>query len=405
MANRIDIGTLRPARELKDGRIRAEAHITRAGVFEYMDSNGKLTKELRDAKDVFDPASLESFEQVPITNNHPTVGALTAENAREHMVGSTGDKIVRDDDHVRASLMVADKTTIADMKRGKVEVSCGYTCDVVDESGVHPVYGAYDRKQTNIRGNHVAIVHRGRAGTSARVRMDDASVMVQDDDVRPTPQRGSPMKVDKKQEHKLDEKAAAKAVSDAELRADKAEESLDSEKKRADAAEGKADALEKEVEQLKESRLDEAEIKSRDAKIDELTKKVTKLTTKLDEANDPKRIDGLVKRRGKIEKFAGAILGEKNVTDAATDRELMCAVVEQCNGVSIDKERSDDYVGARFDAACEGWLAGSSTLERLREIGRRADGEEEVKRDTAVNAHAEYVKKQQNAWKPEKSVR
>src|SRR3989304_6162223 len=115
---RIDLSALRPVKRMADGRVRAEAHITKIGVFEYMNEDGTTRLELRRPREVFDAESLASFEQVPVTNGHPTIGALTAQNAREYMIGSTGEKVVRDDDHVRTTLMVADATAVRDMEGG-----------------------------------------------------------------------------------------------------------------------------------------------------------------------------------------------------------------------------------------------------------------------------------------------
>lgn len=506
MALRIDIGALKPAKKLSDGRVRAEAHIARVGVQEYIDEHGKVRRELRTPEEVFDPESMDSFAQVPVTNTHPSE-RVTADNARQYMIGASGDRIQRDDDHLRAALMLADAETIDEMKReNKFEVSCGYTCDVIDGKGVHPVYGAYDARQTNIRGNHIAVnIHRARAGATARVRMDDAtrlladsvafaksrpggrsirldqaavtrvdskltnavdghqhlidlqpdygdrmsgstswaanekgvdhahawvrnangsitiaessghthtildldsgSVTVQDDVVHHLP-RGRKMAVSKKTTTKTDEltiEAAAEELRKAETRADAAEGSLSKETKRADEAEGRCESLEKEIETLKANRLDQKEIDKRDATIVELQKKLGKETSRADAAESPERFNGGVKRRVKIFQASTAILGQDLVTDAATDRELMCAVVEKLHGASIDKdadgkERSLDYVTARFDAAVEQFMESGETLDRLREMTRGKTVE--TPRDDARTAHASYVDRQQNAWKP-----
>lgn len=155
--------------------MRAEAHISRVGVQEYLDENGKTRKELRLPEEVFSPKSLESFAQVPVTRTHPSE-KVDARNARMYMVGASGDVVKRDDDHVLTTLMIADADTLDEMRANdKYDVSCGYTCDVIDEAGVHPVYGEYHAIQRNIRGNHIAVaINHGRAGT-ARARVDAAN--------------------------------------------------------------------------------------------------------------------------------------------------------------------------------------------------------------------------------------
>lgn len=171
MAFRLDIARLRPARREKDGRLRVDAHITRAGVFEYLNPDGSIRRELREPEEVFKPESMASFQQVPVTNNHPPV-LLTADDARRYMVGMSGENVGRDGEWIRTSLAVADRATADDMEGGKVQVSCGYNCKIDATPGLHPVYGRYDVRQYEIRGNHIAIVEVARAGAGARVRMD-----------------------------------------------------------------------------------------------------------------------------------------------------------------------------------------------------------------------------------------
>jgi hypothetical protein len=168
---RVDIGSLRPVMRRDDGTIRVDAFLTKCGVFQYRQPDGSVRRELRLPEDVFDSAAVASFLGVPVTNDHPP-DMLTAKNARRFAVGSQVGAIARDDDHMRSTLSVYDDETISAMGAGKTQVSNGYTCDCVETPGVHPLYGVYDAIQKNIRGNHIAIVDRGRAGLTAAARMD-----------------------------------------------------------------------------------------------------------------------------------------------------------------------------------------------------------------------------------------
>ncbi len=172
MALRVDRGSLRPAKTLEDGRVIAEAHIARIGIQEYMNDDGSIRRELRLPEEVFSAKSMQSFAMLPLTSSHPTE-KVTTDNARMYMVGASAEKVERDDDHLLTKLMFADQPTIDDMRSNKkFDVSCGYTCDLDETPGVHPVYGEYHAIQRNITGNHIAAnIWRGRAG-SARVRMD-----------------------------------------------------------------------------------------------------------------------------------------------------------------------------------------------------------------------------------------
>lgn len=110
----------------------------------------------RRPEDVFAEETVASFEGKPVTDDHPPEN-VQAENfasyARGHVqnVRQAGDNLVGD-------VYITDAKLASDVKhRVKREISCGYQCDLVPD-------GAGGYYQTNIRGNHVAVVLRGRAG-------------------------------------------------------------------------------------------------------------------------------------------------------------------------------------------------------------------------------------------------
>jgi len=176
VARRLDLGELRPATRREDGTLRVQAHITRCGVFNYLNPDGSVRRELRLPEDVFDTAALSSFNGVPVTDDHPPE-MLDAHNARKYAVGALMGTPIRDDDHVRGDLAIYDGDVVGKLPN-KNQVSAGYTCDLEEVPGVHPTYGHYDAIQRNIRGNHIAIVDTARAGNSARIRLDAASVVM-----------------------------------------------------------------------------------------------------------------------------------------------------------------------------------------------------------------------------------
>lgn len=114
----------------------------------------------RPEEEVFSPATIASFEGMPVTNDHPdTEEGVTADNIMYLQKGhcqnvrrGTG----KDKDLLIADLLITDPQTIQDVLDGKREISCGYNY-VMDEEN-----GKYTQRQ--IRGNHIAIVDKGRAG-------------------------------------------------------------------------------------------------------------------------------------------------------------------------------------------------------------------------------------------------
>lgn len=117
---------------------------------------GQMVIVHRRPEDVFAEETIASFEGKPVTDDHPPEN-VQAENfasyARGHVqnVRQAGDNLVGD-------VYITDAKLASDVKhRVKREISCGYHCDLVPD-------GAGGYYQTNIRGNHVAVVLRGRAG-------------------------------------------------------------------------------------------------------------------------------------------------------------------------------------------------------------------------------------------------
>ena len=122
----------------------------------------------RSPEEVFSETALASFEGKPVTDDHPpellTPDTVTmylkghAENVRR----GTGEW----QDYVVADLHVQDRGLIDAIQRGKREISCGYEYDCIRN-----VDGNYCQK--NIRGNHIAVVERGRAGKRAAILDSD----------------------------------------------------------------------------------------------------------------------------------------------------------------------------------------------------------------------------------------
>ena len=117
-------------------------------------------------EEVFSEASIASFNGKPICDGHPKDGVVTVETEEELGRGHV-QNIRQEGDFLLADLFITDPELINEVRnRTKREVSCGYTCDT-EKTGT----GRY--KQVNIKGNHVAIVPKGRAGRE--VRINDAA--------------------------------------------------------------------------------------------------------------------------------------------------------------------------------------------------------------------------------------
>ncbi len=124
------------------------------------DHNGAITIT-RDPDEVFDAMAIASFEGKPVTMHHPE-GEVNPENWSELSKGHAqnvrqGDGI--EGDVLMADIIIMEKDAIKRvMDREIREISCGYDAEYVETA---PGRG----KQVNIRGNHIALVDRGRCGS------------------------------------------------------------------------------------------------------------------------------------------------------------------------------------------------------------------------------------------------
>ena len=128
----------------------------------------KIIAVIRSPDEVFSEAALASFEGKPVTNDHPPT-LIGPDDVKTYEMGhaqnirrGTGEW----KDFMIADLHIHDRDLIDAIQNGKREISCGYECDYVKNTD-----GTYSQK--NIRGNHVAVVDRGRAGKRAAILDSD----------------------------------------------------------------------------------------------------------------------------------------------------------------------------------------------------------------------------------------
>lgn len=354
-------GTLRPPRETPQGFVRADAHLTRVGVLEYLDPSypDGIRRELRTPEEVFAPAHLASFADAPVTDGHlpPLPNGdpqlVTAENARDFAVGHVAGTAREDGEHVAGELVFADAKVIKKLRADTREVSPGYTCIEDKTPGTHPVWGRYDLVQRDILVNHVALVPYARAGSTARVRMDAREGLPC---AHANPVHTGDKMPDADDKTKLD--AAKELLANTMKRAETAEADAVAQKARADAAEaradaacGRADAAEADAKALRASRTDASALAAKDAEIAALKTKLDEATQKLDGFD--KRVADAVADRAKLERDAMPILGPSYRFDGVDDLEVMTATVAKASGFTMPKDTKLAYARARFDAEVE----------------------------------------------------
>lgn len=168
---RADVAQVTRAEKTPQGGLKVPAYLTRIGVFEYV-YDGKKVRELRHPNEVFSKASLNSLRSAPVTIGHP--GVVTPKTWKAMAVGHVAEDVHADGKFVASAILVQDERAVSGVESKElVELSCGYTCDVVEGKGTYDGQ-EYDAVQTNIRYNHVGLGGKGwgRAGSEVSVRLD-----------------------------------------------------------------------------------------------------------------------------------------------------------------------------------------------------------------------------------------
>lgn len=146
--------------------------IARTGEMEYGEGETPLEtgddgiiKISRSEDEVFRAQTIASFEGKPVTINHPNEfvtpdnWSRLAKGVTQNVRRGSGDQ----GDDLIADLLITDAHTIRQIKDGLREVSCGYEAEYTQTETGKGI-------QTNIIGNHVALVDQGRAGSQYSIK-------------------------------------------------------------------------------------------------------------------------------------------------------------------------------------------------------------------------------------------
>lgn len=313
----------------------------------YRRADGTEIREYRPPDEVFHADALASFDVAPLTNGHPTEGLLDAENTRRYQVG-TIIAPKADGNRVRSQILVTDAETIAALKDGKTQLSCGYLADLDETPGVTPEGERYDAVQRNIRGNHVAIVAVGRAGPSVSVRMDSSDAEAFD--------------------------APAASLHSANTEPISIESAGDK------MIKFKVDGVEVEVSEAaaalleKQAKVQAETITALKADLDKMTAKADSAEAELKAA--PAKFKAQAEARAELVKKAQAVMGAEANFDSATDDEIKAQVIASARPSLKLDGKSADYVAALFDAVVSDAEAGDE--EETAEISERVDAADPV---------------------------
>ena len=375
-----DLLQITTEREYTDeGFLKVPARISRTGIQTYtareMDIADKEPDSpifiYRPEEEVFSPSSLSSFANKIVTDNHPPV-LVDSKNSKEYSVGFAGPEVTKDGDFAKTILHITDADAIAKIESGKVELSNGYTADIDWTPGVAPNGEKYDAIQKNIKGNHIAIVERGRAGADCRLADN-------------LPTQGDTVIMAKITIDGIDfevDNQAAQAVGKLQARLKDAEMETQTEAEK------------------KKAKADELEMAKKEAKTkeDELKAEVDAAKEKIPTADS---LDKMVEDRSTLVDSVLAVMPEIEWKgkDAATLRSEVIAA--KCPDIQMDSaEVSADYIKARFDILVADAVKNPSNLldEALKKT--LTDGKETVdNRPLSVIAREKQMQDSRDAWK------
>lgn len=365
LTDRVLIDTIQDAGD----RLAVNARVARGGnVQEYLGREMGITdrdivRVYRPMDEVFDKASVETFPHKFVTLDHPKGQAQYDRDA----VGWIGDEVMRDGEFIRVPMTIAHRKAVDAVKAGKRELSVGYSCDVVFESGTTPNGEAYDARMTKIVVDHVAIVDQARGGTELRIgdwrapdEKDRAPINPTGghnmaDSLRKVVLDGLTIETTEQGAQAIDK--LSKQVADAKASADKAQ---------ADHAKALA--------------LKDGELAKKDAEIDSLKAKVL----------SDSQIDAKVQAR------ADLIATAKSIADAdytgKSEADIRKAAVVAKLGDAAVKDKGEAYIAARFDI-----LAEDASKDPVRKVLMQG-----ADRKSDDNGQDSYEDRIRNAWKGNK---
>lgn len=369
---RLDRSSLRSPVIKADGTVVYEAVLSRAGVLDYKNDDGSWRGEHRPEVEVFSPKSMASFDGMALTDYHP--GATTPVTASNRTKLNRGyivpGSLRRDGMELIGAIHVTDANLIASINAGRTAVSLGYFQDRIRKDGVASEDGKpFQWEQTNIEGNHVAIVDIARAGDTARIRTDAITASSAESEIV----------MDELKKALADLLIANTELARRQMRIDALEVETGATKKSLATIEAERDTLKERLVNSEKLRVDgEAHaVENARARV-RLEDTATKVLT----------VDGAMPDIAKL-----------------TDRKVQEMVIVKLTGKELPAGKSADYVSARFDSLVDDLPARTDREDAAIAIVKTAiklneDGAKLNK--TAADFRQDMIESERNAWKSSK---
>lgn len=361
------------------GFMHVKGTIARTGLQEYYGyelGNEEAPMEVfnvyRPKEEVLNPESLESYKNATVTDDHP-VEFVNINNHNDLSRGSMAsvETFEKDGiDYIKTDIIITNQNLIEKAQNGKIELSVGYTQDLLENSGEF-MGVPYQYVQTNIRANHIAVVAQGRCGSDCRLSRDLKSVIISNEKSK---QEVNDMVITiGGKEFDVPEEVAEEVNRLTSLVTEKEEGMEDMEEKVAEAGEKTAE--------------DAKTIDTMQATIDSQNEKIEKTKSKMTDADMQKLVDD----RAQL-----IVLAKDNdvTADASMcSMDIKKAILEKHTKVDV-KDKADAYVDARFDIYLEDKAAAKESIDSL--AADIASGKQTTDEATSRNKR---IKANQNKFK------
>ncbi|MDR0676249.1 MAG: DUF2213 domain-containing protein [Elusimicrobiota bacterium] len=150
--------------------------LSKVGVFSYLGNQisdeleaDKIYKVYRPLEELLNDETVKSFNGVPFIDEHEMLGENFTPAEKKGVDGVVIDTFAdKKQGILKGTIKLFSEKIKDEIVNGKKELSMGYFCDYELRSGSYKGE-KYDAVQREIRGNHVALVDKGRMGSDVRV--------------------------------------------------------------------------------------------------------------------------------------------------------------------------------------------------------------------------------------------
>jgi len=367
-------------RETSDGYLVANPRIARTGIQVYSGAelgrpDLKQVRVYRPEAEVFHADAIASLAHKPVTDEHPRE-QVNSRNWKNLAVGHLGDEILRDGEFVRVPLVLMDADIVDEVRKGKSQLSVGYTAMLAWADGVTDKGEAYDATQTAIRANHVAITHTARGGPKLRMGDDDPHNRRTKMTTRTMMIDGISVEMEERDLQVVERRISGLEKDLGTARADLATLQATSQTELATARTETANAA--------------AVTQTKDAEITTLKQQL------VDSKLSPLQLDKMVHDRVQVVQRAKSIIGDAVLVDGKMDSDIRRQVVNAKLGATA-KDWTDEMITASFNTLTA--TVDSGAPNDLRHVVNVLQHTADSGVDQRTKAYQEYDDLLANRWK------